>query len=291
MPASRNRRSSVTWLMPLGTLVQFFLPRWFAVAIARALGPLLPRLDRARAATLRDNLRRILGPRATADELDRLCRRAFTHLLQNSFDLLRVPVLRRRITGLVECDPAPLNAALAAGRGAIVVTAHIGNWDLSGAYIAALGYPISAVVEPVPGGWMQAFDRYRRATAMQTIPIPDAAALRAAVRAGRVVALVADRDLTGAGITCPAFGAARRYPRGPAYYALRHRLPLLIGIISFMQRPGRPPYRIDLEPVRFTPSGRLAEDVESLTRVLAARLNDWIARYADQWLVFEPGWQ
>ncbi|MFO7649781.1 MAG: hypothetical protein R6X13_00365, partial [bacterium] len=125
MPASTGRASSVTWLMPVGTLLQFFLPRWLVVRFARALGPLLWRVDRRRAAALRANLRHILGSRATAEELDRLSRQSFVHTLQSVFDLLRVPVLRRRITGLVEFDGSALDRTLAAGRGAIVATAHI----------------------------------------------------------------------------------------------------------------------------------------------------------------------
>jgi KDO2-lipid IV(A) lauroyltransferase len=277
--------------MPVGTLLQFLLPRWFTVTVARALGPLAWRIDRRRAGALRANLSHVLGPAATPDELDRLGRRAFVHTLQSVFDLLRVPVLRRHITRLVEFDAGPLDRTLAAGRGVVVATAHIANWDLSGAFIAALGYPISAVVEPVPGGWMKTFDRYRRATAMQTIPIPDTVALRDAVRAGRVIALVADRDLTGSGITCPAFDSSRSYPRGPAYYALRNRVPVAVGIINFQDRPGRPPYFVRVEPLHFQPSGRLGDDVEALTRLIAATLNSWIARYPDQWLVFDAGWQ
>lgn len=291
MPARPGRASSVTWLMPMGTLLSFFLPRWLVVRFARALGPLLWRLDRRRAAALRTNLRHILGSRATAEELDRLSRQAFVHTLQSVFDLLRVPVLRRRITGLVEFDSSSLDRALAPGRGVIVATAHIANWDLSGAYIAALGYPISAVVEPVPGGWMKTFDRYRRATAMQTIPIPDTVGLRAAVRSARVIALVADRDLTGSGLACPAFDSSRSYPRGPAYYALRNHVPVAVGIINFQDRPGRPPYFVRVEPLDFAPTGRLGNDIDALTRLIAATLNSWISRYPDQWLVFDAGWQ
>jgi KDO2-lipid IV(A) lauroyltransferase len=277
--------------MPLGTLAQFFIPRWLTVRVARLLGPLMPGLAPRRAATVRDNLRRILGPRATADELDHLCRSTFTNLLQNTFDLLRLPVLRRRVACLAEFDRSPLDAAVSQGRGVILATAHVANWDLAGAFIAALGYPISAVVEPVPGGWMETFDRYRRATAMETIPIPDTAGLRTAVRSGRVIALVADRDLTGNGLDCPAFGASRSFPRGPAFFALRNRVPLVIGIINFQGRPGRPPYHVRVEPVEFTPTGAFAADVDELTRRLAARLNGWVARYPDQWLVFQPGWR
>jgi KDO2-lipid IV(A) lauroyltransferase len=277
--------------MPLGTIAQFFLPRWFTVLVARLLGPLMPGLDPRRAATVRDNLRRILGPRATAEEIDRLSRRVFTHTLQNTFDLLRLPVLRRQVVALAEFDRAPLDCAFNGGRGVILATAHIANWDLAGAFIAALGYPISAVVEPVPGGWMKTFDRYRRATALQTIPIPDTAALRSAVRSGRIVALVADRDLTGGGLGCPAFGAERSFPRGPAFFALRNDVPMVIGIINFQHRPGRPPYFVRVEPIEFTPSGSLGADIDELTRRTAARLNEWIARYPDQWLVFQPAWR
>ena len=159
-------------------------------------------------------------------------------------------------------------------------------------HVTACGYPLSAVVEPVPAGWSRTFNRYRSQTNLETISMRDHEGMNRALTSGRVFTLVADRDLTGRGLPCPAFGATRSYPRGPAAYALRHNLPVVIGYFVFNHEPGRPPYLAATQPpLDFRPTGEMNRDIEELTRLIAARLNQAIARYPDQWLVFRAGWK
>jgi len=291
MAGHRVRRSSVTWLMPLGTLVQFMLPRWVIVRVAPLAGTLVYNLNPGARERLLDNCRHVLGPGTPVPEIRAATRRIFTHYVLNMLDLLRVPVLRRRVTALVEFDARAVDRLMAEGRGLLVVTGHIGNHDLAGVYMAACGYPISAVVEPVPNGWAKTFNRYRRATAMETIPIPDRSAVARALLRHRMLALVSDRDLTGNGILCPAFDSHRYYPRGAAAYSLRLKTPLAVAAMVFQHAPGRRPYRVVWKLLEFTPTGNADADVPALTGVIANELNDLIRRFPDQWLVFKAGWQ
>lgn len=278
--------------MPLGTAVQFFLPRWLLVPVVRLLGRLACRLNSRQRNRLLENYRHVLGPEAPAAQVESLARRAFSYLAVGYLDLLRAPVLKQRSSSVADFDPVNLDAGLKSGRGAILVTAHIGNWDLAGVFLTARGYPLSAVVEPIPEGWTKTFDRYRRVAEMETIPIPDHRAINSAIERGRILTLVADRDLTGRGILCPSFDARRSFPRGPAAYALKHNLPVLIGYFVFQNRPGRPPYLgIIEEPIWPRPTGRMDADIENLTRLIARHLNRIIASYPDQWLAFRAGWQ
>jgi len=292
MAKSAERQTPLTWLMPMGTLVQFMLPRWVMTRIARVAARLVYHVNHRQRARLVENCRHTLGPGASEQEIDQAVRRTFVHLITNYLDLLRIPVLRKRLTKLVYLDAAPLDPVMAQGKGTILVTPHLGNWDLAGAFLAAAGYPIAAVVEPVPRGWDRTFNRYRSATALQTIPIPDHAAIARALERHCLMALVADRDLTGRGLVCPAFDAYRQFPRGPAAYALRYGMPVVVGYLVFQHRPGRPPYLgVVSPPIEFQPSGELEKDVPALTGIIARRLNELIARYPDQWLVFRAGWR
>lgn len=127
---------------------------------------------------------------------------------------------------------------------------------------------------------------------METISMYDLKGISRALARGRVLTLVADRDLTGKGLLCQAFAARRSYPRGPAAYALRHRLPLLIGSFVFSNRQGHPPYVLQIESApEFEPTGNMSRDVDELTGIVAACINAMLARYPDQWLVFQGGWQ
>ena len=180
---------------------------------------------------------------------------------------------------------------MAAGRGLMIVTAHIGNWDIAGTCIAASGYPISAVYEPVPRGWARTFNRYRGATAMETIPTTNRSGIARALLRHRMLALLSDRDVTGNGMLCPAFDSYRYYPTGPAAYTLRLKPLLIVACCVFQHKPGRPPYRMDYRPLEFTPSGDVKADVPAFTRVIADAVNGMIRKYPDQWLVFNADWQ
>ncbi len=200
--------------------------------------------------------------------------------------------MRKRTVLLAEMDPSNINRILREKSGVILVTGHIGNWDLAGVFLSALGYPISAVVEPIPRGWTKTFNRYRGACAMETIPIPEHERIKRALEKARILALVADRDLTGKGIICPAFDAKRSYPKGPAVYALRYNVPIVIGYFIRQQRKNHPPYLGIIEPpIEFQPSGDLNNDIVNLTNIIAQHLNRLISHYPDQWLVFNAEWQ
>lgn len=287
----KTRNLAITWLMPIGTILQFMLPRWFTTKVARFLGEIAYILNAGKRAKLIENYRHILGVTANDSKLNLIARRAFVNLAVFYADLLRLPVMKKKVIHLVKFDKQNLEKALKPNRGLILVTAHIGNWDLAGVFLTALGYRVSAVVEPIPRGWTKTFDRYRRIFAMETIPIPEHNRINNAIKQGRIVALVADRDLTGHGILCPAFDAFRSFPKGPAVYALRHRVPLLFGYLVYQKKKNNPPYLGIIEPpIEFRPTSDMDRDIEELTKLIATRINHVISLYPDQWLVFNAAW-
>ncbi|MEO0019476.1 MAG: lysophospholipid acyltransferase family protein [candidate division WOR-3 bacterium] len=283
---------ALTWLMPLGTLIQFMLPRWVVVRIATFIGVIVYQFNHRQRRRLMENYYHILGKNTPEEVIKKTARRAFKNLCVFYADLLRVPVMKKRTALIGEFDRRTIDRVMQEKRGVILVTGHLGNWDLAGVFLSALAYPISAVVEPIPRGWTKTFNRYRRACAMETIPIPERERIRRAIEKKRVLALVADRDLTGRGILCPAFDAHRSFPKGPAVYALRYNVPIVIGYFVRQQKKNRPPYLGVIEaPLEFHPTGDMDNDIKNLTLLIASRLNELIRRYPDQWLVFNANWQ
>jgi len=291
MPRNSERQAAITWLMPLGTLVQFMLPRWVVVRVAHLAGVLTYNLNRKGRERLMNNCRHVMGADTPEPKIRATTRKLFIHLVTNYLDLLRTPVMKRRVNSLVEFDSRTADRLMAEGRGLMVVTGHIGNHDLAGVYMAARGYPISAVFEPVPGGWARTYNRYRGATAMETIPTTNRSAIARALLRHRMLALVSDRDVTGNGMLCPAFDSYRYYPKGAAAYTLRIRLPIVVAACLFQHEPGRRPYRMYYRPVEFTPTGNMDADVSAFTLMIADALNCIIREHPDQWLVFNAGWQ
>lgn len=288
----QQRKSPVTWLLPVGTIIQFFLPRWLVLPIARFAGRVAFITNRGQRRRVLENLRHVLGPHIPDKTLLLTARRTFENLVICYVDMMRGPVLRRRVVNWTEYKPGSVEAALARGKGGVLVTGHIGNWDLAAVFMTAYGYPLTAVVEPIPAGWTETFNRYRCLAEMETIPLPGRSRIADAISRKRLLTLVADRDLTGHGVLCRSFDARRSFPRGPAAYALKHGLPVLIGCYVLQNRPGHPPYLAHVDPpLDLQSTGDLAADIDRYTKLIAERLDQTVGRYPDQWFAFRAGWQ
>jgi KDO2-lipid IV(A) lauroyltransferase len=112
--------------------------------------------------------------------------------------------------------------------------------------------------------------------------------LLAALRAGDVAALVADRDLGGDGVPVTMFGHATTLPAGPAVLALRSGRPLLVARVL---RTGPDRFRGNAWAVEAEMSGDPKLDAVSLTKALARRFEEIIGANPEQWFAaFQPFW-
>jgi lauroyl/myristoyl acyltransferase len=273
------------------------LPEPVAYALGRVGGRLYYRLDDRRRRALRANLRHVLGPAVPPAKLERVVRRGFATYGRYWVEAFRLedlePAEIRRRLALEGREH--LDAAVAAGRGVIFASPHIGNWDAGGAWLAASGYPATAVVERLrPAELFDRFAAYRRALGLELLPLDDGSeTLRGTMRAlrdGRVVCLVCDRDLTGGGVPVRLFGAAATMPGGPASLALKTGAALLPCAVYQDRRRGR--WRAIIRPpLRQDPSGDPRADVRALTQRLADEFEAMIARAPDQWHVLSRYWR
>lgn len=103
-----------------------------------------------------------------------------------------------------------------------------------------------------------------------------------------VVALVADRDLTGRGVEVEMFGASRRVPAGPALLSLTSGAPILVCPVTTLEDGWE--IRIG-PPLRIESTGDLRTDVEALSRLMAASFERAIAARPPDWHLFQPGWE
>jgi KDO2-lipid IV(A) lauroyltransferase len=273
------------------------LPEPVAYGLGRAGGRAFYRLDAGRRQALRANLRHVLGRAVTPAELEAVVRRGFAtygRYWVEAFRLEDLPAaeIRRRLT--LE-GREHLDAAVAAGRGTIFASPHLGNWDAGGAWLAASGYPATAVVERLrPAELYERFAAYRRALGLELLPLDDGSetmrGVLRALRAGRVVGLVCDRDLTGGGLPVRLFGAATAMPGGPASLALRTGATLLPCAVYQDRRRGHW-HAVIRPPLRPEPSGDSRADVQALTQRLADEFERLVARAPDQWHVLSHHWR
>jgi phosphatidylinositol dimannoside acyltransferase len=178
------------------------------------------------------------------------------------------------------------------GQGVLAVVPHMGNWDAAGRALAAHGVTVLSVAERLrPEALYELFLRHRRELGMEIIGLVDdgdvARKLTNALRDGRFVALVADRDLSGGGVDVEMFGRRRKLPAGPAVLALRSGAPVVVAEIY--ETPDG--WRCTLnDPIEPSPTGDRRADVESLTREIASGFELGIAASPPDWHLFQPGW-
>ncbi len=178
----------------------------------------------------------------------------------------------------------------ARGHGLVLVAGHLGNWELSGAYLAALGVPLAAVAKRQLNPLADAFvNRTRRRLGMAVIYDDEAVRrLPRLLKDGYALGLLADQAGLAAATHVPFFGRPARTPRGPAVFALRFDAPL-VYVLAARQPSGK--YRLHLEEVPVTNTGDLEADVETTTARFTQVLESWIRRYPGQYLWAHRRWK
>ena len=179
-----------------------------------------------------------------------------------------------------------------AGTGVIAVLPHMGNWDAAGRAMLQRGLPVVSVAERLkPDELFRLFLEHRQALGMTIIGLDQngrvGRELTRALGDGRVVALVADRDLTGRGIEVEMFGGRRKLPAGPALLALSSGAPIVVAAIY--ETPGG--WRCVLHPLADVPLGGTRRvDATAITREIARAFERAISASPPDWHLFQPGW-
>ncbi len=281
-PSLPSRATLLRW----GSSAVRLLPDGWVRRAACVIGDAAWLADRGRRRAVLENLARL------APELDPLTRRrkgraTFRNLAYCTVDLLKLRHLAPQgVRALAHLDGLDrLRDDLRSGRGAIIVTAHLGHWELGAALLASLGFMVHAVAERLPHGSFEAYGQMRQAAGVSVIPLDTAPrAMIEVLGRGEILLLVADRVIAGSGIVVPFGKYWRRLPYGPAALSLRYGVPLFGGYL--VRSDSDHPYRGRLEPIaRQNPAG-----VESLTADIGRWIARTVIRYPDQWFVFRPEW-
>jgi KDO2-lipid IV(A) lauroyltransferase len=268
------------------------VPRPVAYALAGLAGRTAWLVARDRRRTVLHTLGFLVQGSTTAVR-QRLGRATFTNLFQAAIDLFRLPSSSpEEVLGLVRIvGREHLETARSLGKGVVVVTPHLGPYELGAAVLAALGYDVHGMVEDIDPETNAALAKYRGATGLKLISRQHGLrALYRVLKEGAVALLVADRVVGegSEGLVVPFAAGRRPVPTGPASFSVATGAPVVVGYIS-RSRSNGPRYVITIEPPIF-PGARSPLAVESLTRQIAARLAAAVSLHPDQWFVFQPGW-
>ena len=284
----RLKHALVYWLARAVISAVALLPERACGKVGRAVGSLAHLLARRERRLARRHLGLAFGLDPDGARAGLLTRGVFAHLGQSLGEVGRLMARPDRLPA-VEIPAATrraLDEALAAGRGAIFATGHLGNWELMAVALARAGYPISTVVkESRNPRFTRLIDGQRARFGVECVyrgrPGAVAGILRA-LRRGRVLGLLIDQDTRVPGVFVPFFGRQAHTPGAAAAISRRTGAPVVVGSI-LRRRDGV--HEVTVEPCP------LPDDEREATALLTARIEERVRRRPSQWVWFHERWR
>ena len=240
---------------------------------------------------LEKNLRRVM-PDADAAEIRTASKQGMRSYFTYWCDAFRMPDWpEERILGLDPLGEHHIEAALAAGKGLVIVSPHAGNYDHGAAFLAQKYGSMTTVMERLkPESLFERFVEFRESLGMEVRGTgePNVVDLLVdRVAANRIVCLVGDRDLSRNGIPVTFFGEETKMPPGPALTALRTGAPLLA--VSFWYDGRRSRCEV-FPPVEFPRDAPASEAIPIATQAIADDLALGIGRHPVDWHMLQRLW-
>jgi KDO2-lipid IV(A) lauroyltransferase len=221
--------------------------------------------------------------------LDRMTRQTFENFGLYLVDFFRYRhMTAARVDRMVTIEhPEYLDQLSGCGRGMVIVTAHLGNWELAGAVLAVRGVRLNAVALSHPNRRTDRLFRHRREQrGFKVIPLDQAIpGCLAALGRKEGVALLMDRDYSGTGKDFTFFGRPARFAVGAATLAVRTESVVFTG---FLMRQSDDSFVLKIWPPI---AANRSMPVQELQATLCARLEQTVAEYPTQWFMFEKFWE
>lgn len=261
------------------------LPRPWAYALAIVVARLAWLFSRQARGRLEFNLRMAL-PEADGRQLRQIAWQNFRNHSKAYADLMRLPTATvTQLKPLLRVrNQRFLDDALAAGKGVLVVSAHMGSWEVAAAIWSATITPVALFAEELePPELYDWYRTTRQRLGISVLPL-NRTGLKQVVQAldaGEMIVTAIDRDVAGSGILVDFFGKPAPIPTGPAAIALRKGVPLLP--VAVYRLPDDTYMAEGWEPIWAEPTGDREADVRRLTERLVRHLELIIREHPEQW--------
>lgn len=279
----------------LAYLLAKFLPRPVTQALAGWIGRAGYAFSKGPRAALRENLRHVSGKEG--DELDALCRANFTNFIKMLADYFYCTSGgTARAKGLVveRRGDENITGAFEKGKGVILITAHLGNWEIGGILLALRNIPLTVVTLNEPTSELTRWrDGYRRKLGIKTVMVGSDTfsfvEMIKTLRNNEGVAMLVDRPYAGSGTPVRFFGRETLFSTAPALL-WQHTEATVLPAFVLQNKKGR--YLSFAE--KAIPMRRYDDQREALaanTQLVATAFEAIIREHPEQWFNYVPIWK
>ncbi|XFO68112.1 Phosphatidylinositol mannoside acyltransferase [Sporomusa silvacetica DSM 10669] len=263
------------------------LRRNLGMVIGRLCWPLVSKKRRKMAI---DNISRSLG--ITEEQAETIAKSSGIRLGPMFMEVLHMPRLNKdninKYVTLIGSEH--LEAALTMGRGAVLATAHSGNWELLGAALAMHGFPLVAVVQRQTNAAMDTFiNEYRTKAGMHVTYKQGVREMVKLMGLGKIIGLLMDQDNHSEGVFVEFFGRMASTPQGAAALARLNNAPIVPAFIT--ENPDGTHIAILHPPVLVTKTDDRAEDIRNTTQHLTRIIEQHIRQHPQEWFWLHNRWK
>lgn len=264
-----------------------------ALAWGDTVGEWLYRALREQRQLADEHLRIAFGDTLPQSARDHLAKSSFIHVARCFCELAKIDDIRAQRARYFEVDGWENVEKVLSGNGAVVVTGHIGNWELLAAHFAWLGLPVIAIARRI---YIDELNRmlvdFRRRQGVGTILRESPSSARqilAAMKNNSLLAMLIDQDTKVQSVSVPFFGRLARTPVAAASLAIRRELP---AVAAFIQRRPQGGHRISVLPPFDAPrTGDISADIKSLTRAFNEAIEHQIRVNPAEWVWWHRRWR
>ncbi len=280
------------YLYLLGQFITRLLPIRWAYALACFISDLHYSFSKADRQAVEANLKFILN----TDRVDQAqVREVFHNFGKYLVDFL---TMTKRLTNaymhtrLEVTDVSHIDRVLQQSKGGIVISAHLGNWEMGAVLLPMLGYPISMIALPHKDPRVNLFfNRQREAFGTQVVPTT--VAVRRCMehlKRNRLVAMLVERDFSQHGLVMNFLGKPTMIPKGAALFSLKTGAPI---IPCFFIRTHDDYFKVSFHDPIYPPDvqGDITEEVlRAYIQKYLVVVETHIRQYPTQWLMFREFW-
>ncbi|HIE35816.1 MAG TPA: hypothetical protein EYP89_01085 [Candidatus Omnitrophica bacterium] len=276
------------YLFLVGKFLSLTFPRGLCYFFARIIAFLYFCFSKKDRETLYYNLSVIVKDKK---KIRKYIREVFINFSYYLVDFFRYSKLNKKfikkyvkITGLEY-----LEEAWKRKKGVIAITAHLGNYELGGAIVSLLGYPLYAVALPHRDKRIDIFFNLQREKVGIEVISTGGTTIKkcfSALRKGGIIALLGDRDFSRSGLRVKMFSSHYAYlPKGVVFFSLKTNS---VVVPSFLIRKNKKFYHLIFEKPIFSPDEGLKE--EDIIKRYVNVLEVYLKKYPQQWYMFEKYW-